>query len=137
MKMYLRHRHLVRRAFRLGDQLIYIDYVLFDFFRRGKMPADDVLDVRQAAVRMGVAAAVVVRMGVVAAVVVAMLLCAANLHGKMRAADAALKRTLAADRNARQAEAVHFPDKSVRLRRQLQQRGRQHVARRTHAQVEI
>ncbi len=65
MKVYLRHRDAVGMAFRLRNQRVHCHNVILHPPGQGKMPADNVLNIMQAAVMMGVAVSRIMGVGMV------------------------------------------------------------------------
>lgn len=141
----LLHRHAVCAALRLGNQAVDREDVVLHLLRQMQVPAHDMLNIVQAAVLVMVvlAVAVVMRMLMVILMMVFMLvvmvehllglLFAVDSHRHVRAADAAFDRVLADVLHAGDPQRVQFLYKALR-RQQLQQSGRQHVARRAMPQ---
>ena len=69
--------------------------------------------------------------------IMALLLLAVDDHGDMRPGDPAADRLLSLHGHAGEAQGVHFPDKAVRVRDQLEKRGRQHVAGCSHFALKV
>ncbi len=62
---------------------------------------------------------------------------AVHLHCDMRTANAAFTHLFLLHHNARDLKRIQLRHKSLRIRKQLQQRCRQHIPRRSHAAVQI
>ena len=69
--------------------------------------------------------------------VLTLLLRAVHGHGELRAADAALFGAHGRGDNAGDAQRIELLQKCLRLRQQLEQRRREHIARGAHAAVKI
>ena len=69
--------------------------------------------------------------------VLTLLLRAVHGHGELRAADAALFGAHGCGDNAGDAQRIELLQKCLRLRQQLEQRRREHIARSAHAAVKI
>ena len=74
---------------------------------------------------------------IMAVVVPALLLHTVHGDGDMGSGDAALDGGGAGHPDARQPQAVEFPEKGRRVRQQLQQRGGEHITGGPHAAVQI
>ena len=124
MKVNFLHTFAVHAAFRLRDEAVHAEHIVPHALRQ-RAGAHDRFNIRHRVVMM-----VFVRM-------LFALFLTVHGHAQVRARDAALDRPLGAKFHARQPQRVQLGNKSVAVVQQLQQRRRQHIARRAHRAVQI
>ena len=135
VEMDVLHRHTVDMALRLGDQPVHRQHVGLHPLRQAQMVTHHVLHPVQARVVM----VPVIMVMVVMAVLMHGLgfLRAVYFHRHMGTLHAAARHRFAAVDHARHADGVQLRQGRFPVRHQLQQRRRQHIARRAHGAVQI
>ncbi len=155
VEMYLRHRNAVCVTLRLGDQPIDRKNIRLYLVRYRKVMNNMLNLMHTAMVVMLMRVNMVVMLMFMPAFMVMVFvsgnmamflrmfvhglifLHAVHLHCDMRAANTALTHLFLLHRNARDLKRIQLRHKSLRIRKQLQQRCRQHIPRRSHAAVQI
>ena len=127
MKMYVCHRNTVCMTLRLRDQSIDPENILPDSFRHGKM-MHNMFNVVHPAVMVMVLIMVMPMRSLI-------LFHTIDLYRNMRTANAAFAHLLFFNRHPRNPYGIQFRNKSVRIRKQFQQRCRQHISCRPHTAV--
>ena len=127
-------------ALRLRDHAVDRQHILLHRLRQVQVIPHDMLNPVQAGVMMVVLPVVMVMVVLVVMVVVMhgfRFLHAVHLHRHMGAADAAARHHLVTVDHVGDADGVQLRYRPGLIRHQLQQRRRQHIARRAHAAVQI